>query len=888
MIDRMQFTGEWREYQARALAEMDQHLDDRRLHIVAAPGAGKTVLGLEIVRRIGRPALVFAPSLAIRDQWRERLVPLFMPNLPSDAEISRNLDQPGELTLSTYQSLDSFRRSDDLTDLIAALNEKGPFTLVLDEAHHLRRAWWECLDRLANELDDVAVVALTATPPYDASFAEWNRYEALCGPIDLEIGIPELVRNGDLCPHQDHLVLSRPTEDALALLESRRKAISDLQVDLIQDEGLLGWLGQHPWLTDPDAHIEDILSAPEMLSAVLILLGAAGRELPRPALDLLGVSTSDLPLPSLFWQERLLDGILFRHKDAFALDAEWQESLQKRLHRHGLIEGKKVRLRHTRSVFRLLAASLAKLECITAIAEAESDNLGVALRMVVLSDHIRAGEMPRSPDTEFKPAKLGVIPIFEHLRRAEVADSKIGVLTGSLVIIPRSAKTSLHEVADSLGMESNAIRFMDVQPCPGHVELQPVSGSSADQVRLVTALFLRGDIRVLVGTQSLLGQGWDAPALNSLVLASNTASFMLSNQMRGRAIRIDPHLPDKVANIWHLATIDPGDVGISEAMASSLDWGAYSDDGPSNMTDIGVVARRFRAFECISNGESRLIESGLGRLDIDPTKGIATLNRRTMAIAADRAAISSKWAKSLGGGEQRSRVRETAAPNYAPRRISWSDTLHAATWSAGASGALAAANELRGIASIEGLGFVAMGIAGVALLASLPRLAKAARLAWRNGSLEGSLREATQAILHALAKAGIIATSELDSAQIEIRTSVDGRRDVIVSGASRAAERNVLQAIVEVLGPVQNPRYLLVRKSWIGPKRRTDYHPVPTVLGTRKEFAEGFLECWQAQVGSSDLVFTRNREGRQVLLKARMRSLAAGFQRSVDRRSAWL
>ncbi|MEM8725146.1 MAG: DEAD/DEAH box helicase family protein, partial [Pseudomonadota bacterium] len=415
MLDRMQFSGVWRDYQARILDEMADHLGDDRLHVVAAPGAGKTVLGLEIVRRLGQPALVFAPSVAIRDQWRERLVPLFMPELPGSDEVSRNLSEPRALTLSTYQALDSYRRGDDLTALIEQLNSAGPFTLVLDEAHHLRRAWWECLDRLSQELTDVKIVALTATPPYDASLAEWNRYESLCGPIDLEIGIPELVRNGDLCPHQDHLVLSRPTQDALDLLARRRSAIAELQQDLRGDEQMLYWLESHPWLTEPEAHVDAILDAPEMLSSVLVLLGSAGRKLPKPPLNLLGVSARDLPMPSLFWLERLLDGLVFRHKEDFPLDRERRDALEKRLHRSGLIEGGRVRLLHTRSVFRLLASSLAKLESIANIAAAEQQSLGDDLRMVILSDHVRAGELPRSANDPFEPAKLGVVPIFESL-----------------------------------------------------------------------------------------------------------------------------------------------------------------------------------------------------------------------------------------------------------------------------------------------------------------------------------------------------------------------------------------------------------------------------------------------------------------------------------------
>lgn len=57
---------------------------------------------------------------------------------------------------------------------------------------------------------------------------------------------------------------------------------------------------------------------------------------------------------------------------------------------------------------------------------------------------------------------------------------------------------------------------------------------------------------------------------------------------------------------------------------------------------------------------------------------------------------------------------------------------------------------------------------------------------------------------------------------------------------------------------------------------------------TKKEWAEGFVKLWAKRVGSSTLVFARNPQGRRTLLRARAKSMAAGFQRSVDRRSAWL
>lgn len=696
------------------------------------------------------------------------------------------------------------------------------------------------------------------------------------------------MRNGDLCPHQDHLILSAPTEDALELLDQRRKANGDLARELRGDDSLLDWLAAHPWLTDPKAHVEAILEAPDMFSAVLVLLASAGRNLPKPALKILGVSERDIPAPSVFWLERFLDGVIVQHTASFPLDTARLKSMRNRLHRCGLIEGDRVRLLHTRSVFKLMASSLAKMDSIVTIAREETAALGTDLRMVVLSDHIRAGELPACADAPYAPAKLGVVPIFEMLRRSAIDGDYLGVLTGSLVLIPRRTLATLHAVAAEMRLDPADFRSSILAACPGHVQVACRTGSSAGLVRVVTELFTRGDLRILVGTQSLLGEGWDAPALNSLVLASNTASFMLSNQMRGRAIRIDPARPDKVANIWHLATFDPADHESWDALAATINWGFLGDSGVPSTSDLGVVARRFKAFEGIANGASTLIEDGVARLGVDPASPMATSNLRTFSLAADRPAIAERWRVSLGEGNARARVRETAATRHAPRALSWLDTLHALGWSAAGSGALAAANELREAQSYADFGLVGMGIAGVATLASLPRLVKAGRLAWRNGSLEGSLHEVAWVTLQALVDADLLSGRELDNAAVEIRTSIDGRKDVILTGVSRAAERHVMQAIAEILGPVQNPRYLLVRRSWLGLRRRVDYHAVPVALGIRKDFAERFAELWLERIGNSELVFARTAESRLLVLQARASSLAAGFQRNVDRRSVWL
>src|SRR6266446_4794675 len=172
----MVFQNTWRSYQARVLEHLDSYLDDKRVHIVAAPGSGKTVLGLEVIRRIDEPTLVLAPTITIRDQWVDRLITNFLPsnNLPP-LWVSTDLRKPTALTVTTYQALHSiccselekhdeadeneeenssahlsnhYAEADAATGgsrLPEILASVGFRLVVVDEAHHLRTEWWRTL-----------------------------------------------------------------------------------------------------------------------------------------------------------------------------------------------------------------------------------------------------------------------------------------------------------------------------------------------------------------------------------------------------------------------------------------------------------------------------------------------------------------------------------------------------------------------------------------------------------------------------------------------------------------------------------------------------------------------------------------------------------------------
>src|SRR5215469_4437018 len=467
--DSMAFQKTWRTYQALLLEGLDLYLDDKRIHLVAAPGSGKTVLGLEIIRRLDQPTLVLAPTITIRDQWIDRLLDCFLPAGNSRPSwVSDDLKKPAPFTVTTYQALDSLcsgklikvseqtieeedlahrhnHEKDDASgnelpepaiQLPEVLLDAGFRTLVVDEAHHLRAEWWKTLTFVAAHLDDPTIIALTATPPYDVSPSEWQRYQELCGPIDAEVSVPELVLQGDLCPHQDYVYLSIPSEKEQQALSNFRAAV-DLFVKRLQgNEAFTTVLLTHPWLAFPKDYAGEILDDPLYLTSMVAYLHSVAAEVPSEALRTLGLSPKHIPSLDLDWLEILLSHCLDNDAHSYSGGAAVFNSLRHELRDLGAIEHRRVRLRSASEHTKLLTASITKLKSIEDIVRLESGAQAAELRCVILSDFIRKSEMPRNRDEPAVFADIGVVPIFETLRCAELSSVRLGVLSGSLVIIP--------------------------------------------------------------------------------------------------------------------------------------------------------------------------------------------------------------------------------------------------------------------------------------------------------------------------------------------------------------------------------------------------------------------------------------------------------------------
>jgi hypothetical protein len=194
------------------------------------------------------------------------------------------------------------------------------------------------------------------------------------------------------------------------------------------------------------------------------------------------------------------------------------------------------------------------LKSIQDIVALESGAQGNELRCVVLTDFIRKAEMPKNGGEGALFEDIGVVPIFETLRRAELANVRLGVLTGSLIIIRRTAEASLREAAVALGVRPADLSVTSLAHDVKYSTVELHGEYHQGMVQLMTRVFDRGGITALVGTKSLLGGGWYAPCIDTLILASFVGSYVLSNQMRGRSIRVDPNHPLN-HRIWYVPPI---------------------------------------------------------------------------------------------------------------------------------------------------------------------------------------------------------------------------------------------------------------------------------------------------------------------------------------------
>lgn len=878
----LQFSGTWRSYQARVLDSADSYMEDGRIHIVAAPGSGKTTLGIELIARADASCLILAPSITIREQWLSRIREGFG---ASEELLSNDIREPAAITAITYQALhsclkrlksveeDEDGRSEERDysrfDLYGALKTAGVKTFCLDEAHHLRSEWQKALEEVVKQCKDCTIISLTATPPYDSTPQQWERYISLCGPIDEEISVPELVKEGSLCPHQDYVYFNMPAPEEEERVKKFRKESEKAYKKLMADGDFAAAVQTHRGLADPESYLKLFGENRTYLLSLLAFLKEKKKKVPAALSDLIG--ETDVPPMDMQLLGVLLQGFLFEDAESYDCDPEDQKALADSLRARGLIHKNKVELSANSEVDKLLINSRGKLQSIQEIVKAEFASLGEELRLLVLTDFIR-GEYLEAIGDETQPVEeMGVVPIFESIRRKcgllpEML--RLAALSGSVVILPESAKDAFLQMAEKNGQKAS------LKECNAAGYYQAaVSGNGPRLTSYLTELFYQGYIRVLVGTKSLLGEGWDSPCINSLVLASFVGSFMLSNQMRGRAIRTMKGNPDKVSNIWHLICMEP--------VWTQTEDGEKRNHSLENCSaDFATLRRRFDSFLGV-NYETDQIESGLDRLTcIRPPYGnseLDSINEKMVELADDRAGLKEKWERTLAALSDMETVEGVGMAAKDLRADSQQSKYRKQSNQGKVRTAIAAVAAI----ALAATGHVLFGVAAACLAAAgFFKMSSAKKKEAVFAEPDLFLEAVSDGMLGALQELGMITSKDV-SVEVErsgLAQNLSEEDDVqeqcfacLKNGTER--EKSVFaDTLAEFMGEITDQRYLL--EALEAGKNDRGFYPVPGVFGRRKEEAGMFAEHMAPCIGSCNLIFTRSEDGKRALLRAGMQTAA--------------
>ncbi|MDR2987937.1 MAG: DEAD/DEAH box helicase family protein, partial [Nocardiopsaceae bacterium] len=637
-IAALTFSGTWRRYQQMALGAFEQQLShgSRRTYIVAPPGSGKTLLGMEMVRRLGTRALVLVPNSALQGQWLQAAQDFAAP--PGLAAASESapiacltyqslcqLEDPSaaigsvarqrwaaerakatgasmaevESLAGTWTGAAAERRKRELARITAtlkreiaraehgsvqlgdlltatvrerirALRSGGVATVVLDECHHLASMWGYVIRAVLSELGDVHVIGLTATPPDSLTTDEEELINALLGPVGFTIPVPALVRERFLAPYQELAWLTRPLDSETAWLSEHDLRFTELITAVHAGEDGVSSLPE--WVIARVRERRSDGAADENAAETWAGFQKRHPALARAGARFLATGGSDLPAgiprgegyrepPGLDDWLVLLEDYALRclaASPAPAASARYDQ-IAATLRELGFALTRQGIRRGGSDVDRLLMNSGAKSIALADVVACEFDARGDRLRALVLTD-AEAAAAPESDLAQVLRPNAGSAPAAVQ---AIAADPRIRPLR-PLLVSGRGLRCA-EDDADALLAalrEHCAEPLTDWRTEPagdGLVRLLATGPAWQSRlwVRCATEIFAAGVTRILVGTRAMLGEGWDAPCVNCLIDLTAATTSTSVTQMRGRALRLDPADPDKIASNWDIICAAP-------------------------------------------------------------------------------------------------------------------------------------------------------------------------------------------------------------------------------------------------------------------------------------------------------------------------------------------
>ena len=639
------FRGSFRDYQRNLLHRLEDRLDENRLHIVTPPGSGKIVIGLELLRRIGDPCLILSTTETSRLQWFEGFTRHFLPDSHAaerETYLSSDLMQPSLLTSATYETLYSLVKKGEAsdggktvglgdTDIIRLVQERGVRTVLLDEPHHLPPRYTDALASFIGVLGgEVRVVTMTAYAPYDLHSDEWDHYVGLCGEVTEEIPVPELVKSGILCPHQDYVYFNYPTEAETEGMRGYRTRADEAVAEALT----LPFMGElnHRLSRLFRRKFDYLISHHQSIVALLELLHEYGQSINVKVYK--GLTGKKEFRPATL--ENAQHAMNFLLESQTILRDGEKEQLKKVFAEHRVLEDDRIHLYMTHKLRNTLTSSVGKLGSISAITVSEGQSQGEQLREIILTDPLHKEDLALFGQDQ-APTLVGMPTVFDTLRHS-CPLLPIGCLVEGLAVLPCSAE---HALVQKCGLE------------PQKLTVKPIGltqygffaySETALLIQGVSTLFRDGYIRVLIGSADSLGHGWDDSFVNTLILASFHGSEVALNHVRGRVIHADRQTPEKVAHIWHLVTVEHAystQQNINLRLASRL-----------TAELSGGLAGEYRSmshrFECYMGPDEKTgdLENGINRLRIGELSSedrLNEINNDMLRRSSSRTALRDLW-----------------------------------------------------------------------------------------------------------------------------------------------------------------------------------------------------------------------------------------------------
>jgi superfamily II DNA or RNA helicase len=791
--------------------------------------------------------------------------------------------------------------------LVDRLVAHGVETVVLDECHHLLDHWALVVAYLAARIRQAGgtplLIGLTATLPSTEDADEYDNYTSLLGDVDYEIPTPAVVKEGNLAPYRDAVWFTTPDAAELDFLRRHETELATLVAELFATEtGIAFTLG----VLQPVPDAEPDVGLAAAYADDFALAEAASRMLARvsPEHPLVALLPADaLDGPDTEQSIRLLA--------RFALDrllpdpdraADW-ERVKGIIADFGYTLTDRGIRRGRDPLDTVLASSTSKDRGAAEILAGEllRDDLdvpgGFALRAVVVTDFAQHGNRRGS-------GKLssGALRCFDTL----VADPRLHALRPVLVtakhlrIAVRDADILLPALADLLDLPELTTEYAD----DAHevVEVDVRGAGSAAVVEAVSDLVTEGTVSLIVGTRALLGEGWDCPAINTLVDLTSVATSASTQQLRGRTLRLDPAWPRKVAHNWTVTTVVPPEIRTDGQpdlarmhRKHGRVWGLSREDSTQIVRGIGIALTR---------GHLDLL-TGIVRKSAEFS--VPDLDHQIAVSLPTRAQSYADWRIGEPYTDRERVGMSLPTRSVRPFRtgVALEFVFAALIGLLGIAGVtvLVALPLLfsRGAAFAVALLVVVLGVVVLSLIPLVRDLGLALR---QRVDAPATYRKVVTALVTALHGMGRI--REYGQGDLRVVVLRDGPTAVHVEAGLAAGplgdQRLVADALTELFGPVRSPRFLLQvnRGDPLGSRhpvlnlaiwvtglfaRRQRFLPVPTAIARRREYAERFAAAWRREVGPCRLIEMDSPERLALLVEARRQ--AAGAPGRPIRRESW-